>query len=232
MNNSIQKKYPPYTGSEPFIFLCFAKEDAANVEPLLSRLYRRGCRVWYSTEKAKDKKEFDAVSARIAGASLAVVYQTGRSANDTSLKNDIKHAKSKGVNVIIFKGEPIKGNLSLGLPDELPSASDEEQLIRTEGFHAGLIGPVPKKKNIPGIIAAVLLAMVILVGVWAGLKIAKGEPVTLRPEKVTELRLKTLPESAGELEKYPNLKKLIVPQSMAEEALERFDGYTIVLAEG
>ena len=232
MKSSILKKYPPYTGSEPYVYFCFAKADEQRVSPVIGSLYKRGCRIWYSTDKAKNKKEYYAVSKRIEGASLAVVYLTENAGHDTSLKNNIKSAYGK-VNIIVLRADSIKGNLSLGLPQELPSAENEEELLRTEGFNAGLIGPPPKKKNTAAkIIAAVLLAMAVSVGIWAGVKIAKGEPVTLQPESVTELRLSALPENTAELEKYPNLKKLIVPQSMAKEALERFDGYTIVLAEG
>lgn len=229
----LKKTVPPYAGNEPYMYFCFSKDDEARVRPLLQSLYKRGCRIWYNTEKAGNKKEYDAISNRIAAASLTVLFLTDRACSDTSLKNDVKYSFRKGTSLIIFRADRINGNLSLGLPENIPCAESEEELLRTEGFHAGLIGAPPRRKNtFLKILTAFFLALSAAVCILAALKIGRGEPLISKPEDVVELKLSSLPESAEELEMYPNLEKLIVPQSIAAEALERFEDYVIVLAEG
>ncbi len=232
MKNPV-KAYPPYTGSEPYIFLCFADSDAERIEPALKRLYERGCRLWYYTGKAKNKNEYDEYSRRIAGAGLAVLYLSDRARSDTSVKNDIKHFMEKNGNVIVIEADPGESNLNMALPEDLRVIRDDGELLRTDGFHAGFIGEVPEKKNrFVKAAVAVLLAGALAIGIATGIKLSKGEDIYIRPEERTEIILKKLPDDVKELEKYPKLEKIIVPQSLAEEAWNRFGNYTVVITEG
>ena len=229
----LYKDYPPYEGNEPYLFFCFSDSDEQLVRPVLKSLTKRGCRVWYYMGKAKNRKEYDRINKRIEGASLSVLRLTSNACEDTALKNDIKYSHGKGTPIVVIRSPEVESNLPVALPEDLPRAADEEELLRTEGFHAGLIGEPPKKTGrFLKILSALLLALSLAVAAWVGVKLSRGEPLVSRPEDRVELELKKLPESAEELERYPNLQRLIVPQSLAEEALARFPGYEIALTEG
>ena len=229
----LANSYPAYTGSEPYIFLCFADSDAERIEPALKRLYERGCRLWYYTGKAKNKNEYDDYSRRIAGAGLAVLYLSDRARSDTSVKNDIKHFMEKNGNIIVIEADPGDSNLNMALPEDLRVIRDDEELLRTEGFHAGFIGEIPRKKNkFVKAAVAVLLAGALAIGINTGIRLRKGEDVFVSPEERISIVLTKIPEDLSELEKYPKLEKIIVPQSLAEEAWAKLSGYTIVITEG
>lgn len=219
----LHKDYPPYQGSEPYIFFCFSPEDGQRVRPLLARMSRRGCRIWYPAGKVETKREFDAESARMAGASLVIGYLTERFCDDTSAKGNLKDCYGRRQPILLFRADPLESNLPLGLPEELVSVQDEEELIRAEGFHAGLIGEPPKKRYLllKALAAAMLLGALGVTG------------LTGWQRQVTELSLRELPESAETLERYPALERISVPQSLGEAALALFGGeYVIVLREG
>ena len=231
--NKLARHFPAYTGSEPYIFLCFADKDAERIEPALGRLYARGCRLWYSMGKAGDRKIYDYNTKRINDASLAVLYLTDNARNDTDVKNDIKHFLNTGKKVIVVEVDEGESYLKLGLPENLPVVSDDEELIRAEGFHAGLLGDRPKNKHrILKTIVAAAMAAALLVGTYCGVRIAGWKPAVSNPEEITVLSLSSFPDNPEELAKYPNLETIIVPQSMAAQALELYGDYRIALTEG
>ena len=229
----LTRSVPVFSGSLPYIFVCFADRDAERVEPALRRLSERGCRLWYYTGKPKNSAAFRLISERIEEAALAVLFLTDNARNDTTVKSDIRHFLNTGKKAVVLELDKGESYLKLGLPEDLPVVESDEELLRADGFTADLIGEPPKKeKKLLKILAALFLAAALAVAALAGVRIARGEPVTADPAEVTELRLNRLPEPDELAKKYPKLEKIMVPQSLAGEALERFGGYTIVLQEG
>ena len=229
----LTRSVPVYTGDLPYMFVCFADRDAERIQPALRRLHARGCRLWFTMGKPKNSRAYRLNSKRISDAGLAVLFLTDNARNDTAVKGDIRHFLNTGKKVVVIELDPGESHLSLGLPEELPVVENDEALLRAEGFGAHLIGEPPSRwRGVLKAFTAVMLALALAVAVFIGVRIAGGKTAVPRPEEVTQLRLKTLPESAETLEKYPNLEKLIVPQSLAEEALDRFGGYTLVIEEG
>lgn len=239
MKSALLKKYPPYEGAEPYIFLCFASEDAKAAEPLLARLWRRGCRVWYTVGESLSVAQEKADQERMKNASLAVAF-CSESFLRSSAKSRLMYLQSRNMPVISVDSAPVD-NLSAGFREDTPHIAayggitdgTEAGLISTEGFSADFIGERPHRK-ISGAMKALLIlllgliaaALIFLILTASG--ILRPEP-EIPPEEITVLRLDALPRDIGELESYPKLEKIILPQSEAEKAVELTDRYIIVL---
>ena len=172
---------PPYEGSDPYLYLCFAEQDREAVFPLLRHLYSRGCRIWYSTESTADLEKLNRQQERMNGASLVVLYLTDNVRENGNVKNTLLYYQQQGKPVISIDTDDGDNELSVGLTASAKhiewnkGANAEElepELIRTEGFTQELIGDPPENKRRAGRAAVILLAATLLVaGIsWFGYK--------------------------------------------------------------
>lgn len=170
--SKLRRRCPPYEGGQPFLYFCFAEKDSEAVFPLLEHLYRRGVRIWYTTETTANLQKLGRQQERINHASLVVVFLTENARRDTTLKNSLLYAK-QGKPVIAIDTDDGDNELVFGLTSEVRHISGrpgrnrdvvEAELIRTEGFSQELIGDPPrrgarmKKATLFLLIAALLTA--------------------------------------------------------------------------
>ena len=243
----------PYTGSEPFLFLCFSDADDARVQPLLRRLVSRGCRVWYASGRAKTLEEQRDRTERMASADLLILYRTAA----------LLSCQARGCPIISIDMEDGGGELSLGLtkaqhiPRQKNTADIEETLLRTEGFSQALLGKPQKIQNRPlsgkiAVVLAVAAALLLAAGiVFSVLRSHRTPPEELPQDTIvfsdqalsdavraasgggilseetvsgiTKLSLSSLPENPEELRKLPALQTLEFPQSVLLSEDERID---------
>jgi hypothetical protein len=143
--------YPPYRGSEPYLYLCFHRGDSKKVKPLLARLYARGCRVWYSLENPLGQREIRAHDRRINGASFMAVYLTNKVLDDKGLSASIQYFQALDRDAVMLVSESLPpdwellvtrafrtGTAEIGEDDTAEVL--ESALIRSEGFSRSLIG--------------------------------------------------------------------------------------------
>ena len=78
---------PPYEGTDPYLYFCFAEKDREAVFPLLEYLYLRGVRIWYNVENTADIRKLNRQQERMNQASLLVIYLTENARNDERVKN-------------------------------------------------------------------------------------------------------------------------------------------------
>ena len=71
--NNWWKKYPPYEGGEPYLYLAFSEADAGKVWEVMRLLLERGCRVWYCMGPASSPDEVLRRQNRYKGAALTLV---------------------------------------------------------------------------------------------------------------------------------------------------------------
>lgn len=166
------RRCPPYEGSDPYLYLCFAEEDREAVFPLLRHLAERGCRIWYSVKATADLEKLKRQQERMNGASLAVLFLTDHVRNNGNVKNSLLYFQQLGKPVISIDTDKGDNELSVGLTAAAKhidasggqTAEElEEALIRTEGFTQELIGDPPKIKRGTGRITAFILATALLV---------------------------------------------------------------------
>lgn len=230
---AFRNKYPPYVGKDPYIFLCFEATDMKIAEPILKRLWQRGCRIWYPLP---DSSEIENQSM-MERAGLVLVIHSPQYAVSKAKRN-MMFLQSKGVPIIVvdcIRGDVIStgehaGTVHVSAIDGV-SDSVEAAIITADGFSQDFIGQRPAEPS-PGWVKGLLVAMAGLV-VAASLFLGLNATGIIRPtqdsSEVFTLKLDHLPDNMEELEKYPNLETIIIPQSEAGKAEPLLDRYTVVL---
>lgn len=66
----METSFQPYEGSEPYIFVSYARKDSGQVAPLLDALNFAGYRVWYDSGIQSGKRWADSLAEHIAGCSV------------------------------------------------------------------------------------------------------------------------------------------------------------------
>lgn len=164
---SYEKQYPPYTGNDPYLFLCFSAPAGKKTLGLLNRLCLRGVRVWYPLKNTAARAEREASDRRMLSASLTVILLDEAFRNDPAAKGRLLACQRAGHRIVCLNTDGGDSGLSIGL---LPGAEEirflrgaraeelEYELIRSEGFSRELIGD-PGKQKIPFFKTAVILTL-------------------------------------------------------------------------
>lgn len=225
--------YPPYAGKDPYIFLCFEAADAKYAEPILKRLWQRGCRIWYPLPGSSEVEN----QSLMEHAGLVVVMNTSQFAVSKAKRN-MMFLQSKGVPIIVvdcIRGDVIStgehaGTVHVSAIDGV-SDSVETAIITAEGFSQDFIGQRPTMP-LPSWVKVLLVTMaglVVAAALFLALNISGIIRPTQDPSEVFTLTLDRIPDNMEELEKYPNLETVIIPQSEAGKAESLLDYYTVVL---
>ena len=93
--NKPERRCPPYEGSDPYLYLCFAEADSEAVFPLLQYLYERGVRIWYTSGVTDNIEKLKHQHERMKNASLLVIYLTENARRDERVKNSLIYYQSK-----------------------------------------------------------------------------------------------------------------------------------------
>ena len=230
---SFRNKYPPYVGKDPYIFLCYEAADIKIAELILKRLWQRGCRIWYPLPGSSEVEN----QGMMEHAGLVLVMNTSQFAASKAKRN-MMFLQSKGVPIIVvdcIQGDVIStgehaGTIHVSAIDGV-SDSVEAAIITADGFSQDFIGQRPDIPT-PGWVKVLLTAMAGLVAVGAlflGLYVSGMIHPIQDPSAVYALTLDHIPDNIEELEKYPNLETIIIPQSEADKAEPLLDHYTVVL---
>jgi len=98
-NNSklIERPFPAYSGTEPYIYASYAHDDAGKVFPELKRFHDWGLNIWYdegSTSGVRWRKE---VENAIVDSSLFLVFLSVNAVESQNVRNDIFLAISEDI---------------------------------------------------------------------------------------------------------------------------------------
>ena len=170
----------PYRGREPFLYLIFHQDDRDRVRPLLHRLYRRGCRVWYTLDSSRARRQVSIRDKRMHDAAFIAVFLSPAALADDDMNADVRLSQTQACPslLMVTPGLPADWELlaarafktaviDIGYQD---SPRDiEAGLIRSDGFSQDLLGkPVyPLARAFRRFaLAAVLLAGVLVSGTF------------------------------------------------------------------
>ena len=143
------RKYPPYEGEEPYIYLAFAEADRGKVWEILRPLLERGCRVWYNQGRADSPEEVVRRQARYRGAALTLLYLTDEACGDHNTKSNVLVNQNDDAPILCLDPDGKDRRLAMGLKENIPhiplyNLRGEEQLvdaiIHAEGFSQELLG--------------------------------------------------------------------------------------------
>lgn len=170
-----QKIYPPYEGTEPYVYLAFADADIRKVWPLMEVLLKRGCRVWYCTGPAGSPEELLRRQQRASGAVGTLLYLTDALAADKESKSRVMVNQKDGKPITSLDTDGIDRYLAMDLREATPGipvyrlkkrGQLESALIHAAGYTQDIIGkPVKiKKRWLENLTRLFVLLAVLLVG--------------------------------------------------------------------
>ena len=144
-----QKRYPPYEGSEPYLYFAFAEADSAKAWQIMSILLQRGCRVWYGSGPSGNADELLRRQKRAEDADLTLLYLTDAACADKDTKSNILVNQKNGKHILCLDPDGADRRLSMGLYETVPHLplyrlksrkEIENAVIRAEGFSQEILG--------------------------------------------------------------------------------------------
>ena len=172
------KRFPPYEGEKPYLYLAFAEADAGRVWPVLRVLLERGCRVWYSLGPAGSAEELLHRQERSGGAALTLLYLTDAACADADTKSSLLVNQNRERPILCLDPDETDRRLAMGLRENIPHlplyrlrgrGELESALIHAEGFSQEILGePVKVEEgSAAGKLAAVFCALAVLLALAA-----------------------------------------------------------------
>lgn len=144
-----QKRYPPYEGSEPYLYFAFVEADSAKAWQIMRILLERGCRVWYGSDPSGNADELLRRQKRAEGADLTLLYLTDAACADKDTKSNILVNQKNGKHILCLDPDGADRRLSMGLYETVPHLplymlksrkEIENAVIRAEGFSQEILG--------------------------------------------------------------------------------------------
>jgi len=170
-----QKKYPPYEGTEPYLYFAFADRDSRKAWDIMKILLKRGCRVWYCTGTAGNSQELLRRQSRASGAELTLLYLTDGLEADKDSKSRIMVNQKNQKPILCLDTDGKNRYLAMDIHESTPSIALyrlkkdvelEVALIRADGFTQSVIGKSVKIKNnwLGKLTGAFFLLAILLIG--------------------------------------------------------------------
>lgn len=169
---SWQKKYPPYEGAEPYLYLAFSDADAGKVWPVMKVLLKRGCRVWYCIGTAGHSEELLRRQQRASGAAWTLLYLTDALTADKETKSRIMVCQKEQKSITCLDTDSVNRNLAMDIRESTPGIALyrckndvqlEDLLIRAQGYTQEIVGkPAEIKSSWLGKWTAALLVLALL----------------------------------------------------------------------
>ena len=177
-----QKRYPPYEGSEPYLYFAFAEADSAKAWQIMRILLERGCRVWYGSGPSGNADELLRRQERAEDANLTLLYLTDAACADKDTKSNILVNQKNGKHILCLDPDGADRRLSMGLYETVPHLplyrlksrkEIENAVIRAEGFSQEILGEPVRVEGSGSLgkltalfcVLAVLLALASFIGV-------------------------------------------------------------------
>ena len=217
----METPFSAYQGDEPYIFVCYAHDDAALVYPEITRLHEAGFHVWYDEGVSPGSEWSESLAQHIQQCAVFLYFVTPRSVDREHCRQEVNFALDQHCTSLSVHLEPTEVPLALQLSlshrqailkyDHTETAY-EEKLGQALAAVAGAVTPttdqsigdssLPAKHRLPGWIwlsAGVVIAVLFLVTVWW---LAIGE-----------LDMNHLPVASEDLNRAPAGRCLVKPVS-------------------
>src|SRR5262245_47793850 len=127
----MERPFSAYKGNAPYIFVCYAHEDAPLVYPELARLKDAGFNIWYDEGISPGYTWRDEVALALTQCSLFLFFVTPRSVASSNCQKEVNFCLSRERKVLAVHLE--RTALPAGL--EL-SLSDRQAIVRTDHSEA------------------------------------------------------------------------------------------------
>ena len=88
----MERPFSAYEGTEPFIFVCYAHDDAELVYPEITRLRDAGFRIWYDEGISPGSEWSETLAQRIQQCSVFLYFVTPRSVEREHCRVEVNFA--------------------------------------------------------------------------------------------------------------------------------------------
>ena len=96
----MEKPFPAYQGDEPYVFVCYAHEDATLVYPEISWLRDKGINIWYDEGISAGKIWRRELAQAIQGSFKLLYYISGASLRSVYCNREIEYALDRSIEVV------------------------------------------------------------------------------------------------------------------------------------
>lgn len=151
-----QKKYPPYSGGEPYLYFAFADRDSSKVWKIMRILLERGIRVWYGSDTAESGEELKRNQYMAAGAEATLLFLSDEAVLNKNLKSLILANQNAKMPVVALNPDGKDRRLAMNLKETVTqivlsdfSGRSElaDAIIHTEGVTQSVIGEPVKVRR-------------------------------------------------------------------------------------
>lgn len=115
----MQRPFAAYVGDEPYVFVCYAHEDADSVYPEIQRLHEGGVRIWYDEGISPGTRWSDEVAHHLSGAAVVLLFCTPQSVKSKHCLNEVDLAIDQGRPLLVIQNGSF--DLPIGLKLQLGS---------------------------------------------------------------------------------------------------------------
>jgi hypothetical protein len=91
----MERPFPAYQGDDPYIFVCYAHDDAEVVYAEITRLRGEGLNIWYDEGISPGSTWRDEVALALTQCSVFLYYVTARSVASINCLNEVNFCLSR-----------------------------------------------------------------------------------------------------------------------------------------
>jgi len=114
---SDQRPFPAYRGDEPYVFVCYAHEDAETVYPELAELHRQGLRMWYDEGISAGRNWRAEIGTALLGAERVLFYVSPAALASDHCNREMNLALDEGKEIVpvYLENVELTPDLKIGL---------------------------------------------------------------------------------------------------------------------
>ena len=94
---SLQRPFPAYQGDQPYVFICYAHDDAELIYPELERLRDQGINIWYDEGVSPGAEWEEELAKRIERCAIFLYYVSQRSVESEHCRRELNFAQGRGL---------------------------------------------------------------------------------------------------------------------------------------
>ena len=142
----MKRPFSAYQGDEPYVFVCYAHENADRVYPELQRLHDAGVRIWYDEGVSPGARWSDELARALSGAALVLFFSTPQAVKSKHCQDEVSFALDEQRPLLVIQDGvvdlPPGMRLQLGpqqsiLKHELSAEQFKEKLAAAINRHLG-----------------------------------------------------------------------------------------------
>lgn len=174
----MKRPFAAYEGDEPYVFVCYAHEDAGLVYPEIQRLHEGGIRIWYDEGVSPGSRWSDELARKLSAASLVLFFCTPRSVKSQHCQDELNFALDDKRPVLVVQdgavdlppGLRLRLNAHQSiLKQELTADQFSDKLTAAISRHlepGPRVAPIPNSRRRSRYVVGVAVVVVLATVIW------------------------------------------------------------------